>query len=161
MKKVFIILLIIISLEVSAQFKDTEIFKPSIKESVISQNPNLIFGFIDPAKFNMNHSYSMSYSSFAGNGIALGVYTNNMSYLFNEDLLLELDASLVHSPYSSFGNKHQDQLNGIYLSRAELTYKPWKNFQVSVQYRQVPNGFFFNPFSNYGYYNSLFESGWK
>lgn len=74
---------------------------------------------------------------------------------------MEVDASLVHSPYSSFGKNYQNQLNGIYLSGAALNYQPWKNVNVSVQYRNIPGGFFnglygLNRFGGGFYDNNLF-----
>ncbi len=49
------------------------------------------------------------------------------------------------------GNMGAD-LSKIYLSRAELNYRPWDNFMVNIQYRQMPYGGywgspFYDPFS--------------
>jgi hypothetical protein len=97
----------------------------------------------------------MSYSSFGENGVALGVYTNNMSYKFSENLNVEADISFVNSPYSSFGETHSKQINGIYLSRAQLNYKIADNFKVMIRYNQVPNSYY----SPYGYsgYNPFYS----
>ncbi|HOJ17366.1 MAG: hypothetical protein GX452_02450 [Ignavibacteriales bacterium] len=147
-----LLIIILINVAIYPQIKNTEILKPTVKESIISDSPNLVFGFINPSNFFMRHSYSMSYSSFGNNGLALGVYTNNMLYKVADNLTVEVDASLIHSPYSSFGKDHQNMINGIYLSRAQINYQPWENFNVIMQYRSVPDGFY----SPYGYgYNRL------
>jgi len=126
-----------------SQFKDKNIFKPSIQEGMINNNtPSLILGFFNPENFSMSHSYSMSYTTSGNNGLALGVYTNTMRYKFADNFNMQLDASLVHSPYSSFGKNYQDQISGIYLSSAQLNYQPWKDVNISVQYRNVPGGMF-------------------
>ncbi len=154
MKKIIYILLLSSSIAL-AQFKN-ELDKPvNIRGGIVNNSPSsFLLGFINPQNFQMNHSISMSYSSFGGNGVALGVYTNNMSYKFSDNLNIEADVSFVNSPYSSFGENHSKQLNGIYLSRAQLNYKIADNFKVMLQYNQLPNSYYspygysrFNPFS--------------
>jgi len=162
MKKIIILIVLLGSVSCFSQFKDKNIFKPTVEEGMIhAEQPALLLGFINPDNFSMSHSYSMSYMTSAGNGLALGVYTNTMRYKFTNNLSMEVDASLVHSPYSSFGKNYQNQLNGIYLSGAALNYQPWKNVNVSVQYRNIPGGFFnglygLNRFGGGFYDNNLF-----
>lgn len=155
MKKGLLIVLFFAITTGYAQFKDENIFKPSVREGIISHTPNLIFGFINPDNLIMNHSYSMSYTTFGGQGIAMGVYTNSLLFKFADNLNLQVDASLVHSPYSSFGKDHQNMLNGIYLSRAQLNYQPWDNFNISVQYRSLPVNYY-SPYSGFYGYNRNF-----
>jgi hypothetical protein len=158
MKKLLAAIIICSGLVANAQFKDDNQFTPSVKDGIINANTGgNIFGFINPNNFTMHHSYSLSFSSFGGgNNMALGVYTNSMAYKFNEDLNVQLDASFVHSPYSSFGKNVQNSINGIYISNAQLNYQPWKDFHVTVQYRNVPNSFY----GPYGYgYGSFFNDG--
>jgi hypothetical protein len=97
----------------------------------------------------------MSYSSFGGGGAALGVYTNQLNYNFNEDLSLIVETSLVNSPYNSFGQGFSDQINGIYLSRAALNYQISENSALSVQFRSLP-GSYYSPYGygSFGRYNS-------
>ncbi|HSP89036.1 MAG TPA: hypothetical protein VLN45_12945, partial [Ignavibacteriaceae bacterium] len=94
----------------------------------------------------------MSYSSFGNNGVALGVYTNSMLYNFSDNLNIQTDISFVNSPYSTLGQDFQNNLNGIYLSRAAINYKPWKDVAVSLQYSQLP---YYSPYSRYSNYNRL------
>jgi len=162
MKKILLFTVILASINCFSQFKDKNIFKPSIQEGMINNNtPSLMLGFINPENFSMSHSYSMSYTTSGNNGLALGVYTNSLRYKFAENFNMQVDASLVHSPYSSFGKNYQDQINGIYLSGAQLNYQPWKDVNISVQYRNIPGGFYndfygFNRFSGGLYENFLF-----
>ena len=145
MKKIFILICFVFVLPsaVFAQFKDSNIFKPSVKDGMIDDSPNFILGIFDPSKFSMHHTYSMSYTSFWKEGIALGVYTNSMQYNFTDKLNVQLDASLVHSPYSSFGKNFQNSISGIYVDRAQLNYTPWDNVKVMLQYRQIPYSSYF------------------
>ncbi len=151
MKKLFFLSLILISSTVYGQFKNKQEAPVDIKSGIINSNPSSFFlGFINPNNFSMNHSFSMSYSAFSGNSIALGVYTNSIFYKFNDQLNIQVDASLVNSPYNSFGQAYSDQINGIYLSRAQLNYRPSDNMHFSIQFRNSPVGYY-SPFGYYGY----------
>lgn len=144
-----VLIFFLVSFAVFGQFKEDSENKIPIKSALTNNSASgLILSFFDPSKFSMDHSFSMSYSSFGSNGIALGVYTNTMGYQFADNLRLEVDASFVNSPYSSFGDDLTNQINGIYLSRAELNFKPSENTNIIIQYRQIPAGFGYN----YGYY---------
>jgi hypothetical protein len=151
MKKLLVMLFAIFAVSSFAQYKDPGFPKNNVKDGIITQPSSSLFGFLNSENFSMHHSYSMSYSSFGGNGLALGVYTNSMNLSLAENLNVQVDASLVHSPYSSFGKDVQNSINGIYLSRAALNYKPWDDVYISVQYRQIPA--YSYPYG--GYYNSF------
>ncbi len=147
MKKLIIILLVASSVSF-AQFKKDYDKPIDIKSGITNYNPSGFFtGFFNPQNFDMHHTVSMSYSSFGGQGVALGVYTNSMAYKFSENLDVEADVSFVNSPYSSLGDAHTKSLNGIYLSRAQLNYRFSDDFHVTLRYNQVPGGYY----SPYGY----------
>ncbi|MGE5410003.1 MAG: hypothetical protein ACM3MI_03510 [Clostridiales bacterium] len=147
MKKILFLLLVLSTVSFS-QFRDQAETKSSLHDGMISNNtPSVILGFFNPDNFRMQHSYSLSYSAFGGNGLAMGVYTNSMIYKFNDKLNIQVDASLVHTPYSTFNRSIQDQINGLYLSKAELNYRPSDNFMINVQYSHNPMGYY----SPYGY----------
>ena len=152
MKNIFIVVCFLVTMHsmTQAQFKSSSIFQPSVKDGMINDSPSFILGIFDPSKFSMHHMYSLSYSSFGSNGVALGVYTNSMQYQFSDKLNVQLDASLVHSPYSTLGKNFQNNINGIYIDRAQLNYAPWDNVNVVLQYRQLP----YNYYSGFGYYDS-------
>jgi len=147
-KQLVFILLIISSISFS-QFKDKEI-SPKIKDGITNYSPSgFLSNFLSPDNFKMNHSVSMSYSASGNHGVALSTYTNSMAFRFTENLNLEVDASLVASPYSSFGENHQKDINGIYLTRAQLNYKMSENSNLMIQYYSPPPGSYYN-----SYYNS-------
>jgi hypothetical protein len=154
MKKLVLILRLGIYSSVFAQYKDPGFPTENVKDGIIdnSYSSGNLFGFLNSENFQMNHQFSMSYSSFGGNGIALGVYTNSMLYSFAENLNVQADVSFVNSPYSTLGQDFQNSLNGIYLSRAAVNYQPWKDVSISLQYRQLP---YHSPYSYYG--NSMFD----
>jgi hypothetical protein len=138
----------------SAQLKSQLAQESRISEGLIKQSESSLFlGWFDPSKFEMHHMFELSYQSIGGQGMSLGTYTNSMSYQFADNLNARADVSMSYSPYntfSSFGGKKND-LSAIYLSRAELNYRPWDNVMVQFQYRQLPYG---------SYYASPFYDPW-
>jgi hypothetical protein len=150
MKKIVILIFIGFTLTGFAQFKDSGLENPGVKDGLVdhSSSGNL-FGFLNSENFVMKHSYDLSYSAFGAEGFALGVYTNSMFFRINPDLNIQTDISVVNSPYSTLGKNFQNNLNGIYLSRAAINYKPFKDVSISLQYRNLPGAY--NPYM----YNGL------
>jgi hypothetical protein len=139
MKKIVLIFIIGVALTGFAQFRDSGLDSPGVRDGIIDHSGGgNLFGFLNSDNFQMKHSYDMSYSSFGGEGFALGVYTNSMFFRINPDLNIQTDISIVNSPYSTMGKNFQNNLNGIYLSRAAINYQPFKDFSISLQYRTLP-----------------------
>ena len=131
-----------------SQFKDKEL-TPAIMDGITNYSPSgFLSNFLNPNNFSMNHSVNMSYSAFGNNGIALSTYTNSMAFRLSENLNLEIDASAIASPYSSFGEQHQKSINGIYLTRAQLNYKISDKSNLTIQYLNLPPGTYYNNYYN-------------
>lgn len=132
------------------QFKSDAAHPSEPSGGLITQPPSeVLFGWFDPSKFTMRNSVEFSYQSFAGQGMSLGTYTNTMMYRFADNLNARADVSMSFSPsnsFSSFGAKASNNFSGIYLSNAQLSYRPWENFQVQLQYSQLPYGSYYSPF---------------
>jgi hypothetical protein len=140
----------------SAQFKTKMNDQPNVSESLIrSDDSGLLFGWFDPGKLKMSQSYSLSYQTFGSNGFALGVYTNSMSYQISKPLSVQMDVSLMHSPYSSMGDQFGKSLSGIYLTRAELNYQPSDNTLFQIQFRQMPQALYYGGYGFGGSYWGL------
>ena len=151
MKSLFCSLLaiVLVTTFASAQFKAKSNDEPSVSQSLIrSDDSGLLFGWFDPGKLKMTQSYSLSYQTFGQNGLALGVYTNSLSYQISNPLSVQMDVSVMHSPYNTFGDKLGKSLSGIYLSRAQINYKPSDNMLFQVQFRQLPPSLYYG---GYGY----------
>lgn len=129
--------------------------RPSITQSGGSIMSSL-FGWFDPERFHMRHSIQMSYQTLgAGGGFSLGTYTNSMLYQVTDNLNARADVSFSFSPYNTFSKYGgaPSMLNKVYLSRAEINYRPMENMLLQVQYRQLPfSPFYYNPF----YYGNSF-----
>ncbi len=157
MKKLILSLFIIISVSINAQFKDPGFTTESPRDGIIKNNSGSLLGFLNSDNFIMRHSIGFSYSTFAGQGISLASYTNSMMYKFSDNMNVQLDASFVTSPYSTLGKNFQNSLQGIYITKAALNYKPWDDVYISVQYRNMPT-MMYDPYGRHGYYgNSLWR----
>ena len=136
------------------QFKSQVEQESRVSDGIIQHaDPSLLFGWFNPENFHMRLSLSFSYLTMGGEGVSLGTYTNSMMYEFAQNLNARADVSLSYSPFGSssiMGKGLGNSLSSVYLSRAELNYKPWDNVYVQFQYRRSP----------YGYYNSPFSSPW-
>jgi len=158
-KKILLLIVLFSTAGTLAQFRDTGIEPKSVKEGIVSENSNSIFGFLNSDDFIMRHSFSLDYSTFAGQSMSLTSYTNSMFYRLMNNLNVQLDVSVMYSPYSSLGEQFQKDISGIYISNAAINYHPWDNFSVHLQYRSMPFGYgYYHPF--YGYGNPFnFNSG--
>lgn len=133
-----------------AQFKGQIEREAQSSGGLIAQpSSSLFFGWFDSNRFTMHHTFDLSYQTIGGQGLSLGTYTNSMMYQFADNLNARADISMSYSPYnsfSSFGGKGSKDFSGIYLSRAQLNYRPWENVSVQLQYQQIPYGYFNSPF---------------
>lgn len=158
---VLTVLFLCLPVDARSQFKGQIEREASSSGGLITQqSSSLFFGWFDPSRFTMHHTFEMSYQTFGGQGMTLGTYTNSMSYRFAEDLDARADISMSYSPtnsFSSFGGQKSKDFSGIYLSRAQLNYRPWENVTVQIQYRQLPYGSsYFSPFYHPWYGESGF-----
>lgn len=159
MKKILLMIILLSTPLVFAQFRDSGFETNSVKEGIVSENSSALFGFLNSDDFIMRHSFSLNYSTFAGQGMSLTSYTNSMFYRLMNNLNVQLDVSVMYSPYSTLGEQFQKDVSGVYVSNAAINYHPWDNFSVHLQYRSMPFGYgYYHPF--YGYGNPFnFSSG--
>ena len=156
--KNILMLIVLLSISASAQFKPKSSEQPRVSDSFIQpQSASDWFNLFNPNNFQMRHSYSASYTAFGGEGIALQQYTNTMLYQFAPNLDARVDISLQNSPYSTFEHRLQNQFNRLSLSRAEINYRPWENTHIRLSYREYPHSYYgYQPFggmfSGLGYY---------
>jgi hypothetical protein len=141
---VIIIMVLVISMTGIAQFKSqnpeqttatNSLFKPSGISS--------FFGLLNSENFSMHHTISMQYITGGNTALSLASYTNSMFYKISDPLNVRMDISLMGSPFGQYSN--DKNFSKLFISRAELNYKPWENFHIQLQYRQLP-------LNMYGYY---------
>ena len=141
----FFIIAACLAVRADAQFRQRPADEPSAAESFVHPPTSEAWlGFFNPENFTMHHSYSMSYSAFGSQGIALGRYTNSMEYKFSDKLDAHVAVSMQQSPYSTFDKGLTNSLTGIFLDRAEINYRPTDNTFLRVSFRQVPYYYGYN-----------------
>ena len=155
-------------LPANAQFRSQVERDARVSSGMVESATTSMFGWFNPDKFHMRHSLSFSYLTMGGEGMSVGTYTNSMMYEIADNLQARADVSMSYSPnssFSQFGGQRASNLSSIYLSRAEISYKPWENVLVHVQFRQQPYGYY-SPFgSSFGStfgstFGSSFGSPW-
>jgi hypothetical protein len=147
MKQISFILCLLscFSLSSPAQFRGEEPRPPSLSEQ--KQPSASLFGFLNSDNFQMRHSVSMIYMTLGNQSIGVSMYTNSMKYQLAENLSARADVSLAFSPFGSLNQQNKNDFSGIFLNRASIDYKPFKDMQISLQYRGYPNAFM-NPYQN-------------
>lgn len=149
--KTLIVLLALSAIAVS-QFRSQPEARSSVGESLLRQDDGgLLFGWFDPSRLSVRNSYSLSYSTSGGKGYSLGELTSNIAYQISNPLSVQFDVSLVHSPFNNIGGSFAKDISGIYLSRAELNYRPSKNMFFQIQFRQLPAMYWLNNYDRFGY----------
>ncbi len=123
------------------QFKN-EGDQQSVAQSLVQPvvGGNSLFGLINPNNFTMRQSLSYSFVSGGGMSTSLASFTNSMFYKISDPLNVRFDVTLQGSPMGA-ATPYQQALNGVFLSRAELNYRPWDNFFVQVEYSHLPSNY--------------------
>ncbi len=114
---------------------------------------NLIFGFINPKNFSLNHSFNLSYQTYGNASYSIASYTGTLSYKILNNLNISADVTMQYSPFANIGssntvlnNDFQNSLNGVYLSRVSLNYKPMKNMFINIEYVNNKSSYLLNDY---------------
>jgi len=158
--KLVIVLMILIPVIGFGQLKK-DAGKINISNTLEKGNtPISMLGFLDPSKFHMEHSFSVSYAAMGGAGIMMNTYLNTINYKFSDHLEVRTKLGIMSSPYNSLPNQ-QYMNDARFFGGAEVLYKPGKNTAISLRFESVPAGYFYQQglYRNYPYYSrpSLFD----
>ena len=92
---------------------------------------------LDPSRFSMSHSYSVSLFSLGGQTLSQGLYLNTMNFKFSDPLTMQVRIGYLHQPFG--GLQNQSPMNGkVFLQRARLEYKPSERTTFSIDIQQYP-----------------------
>ncbi|MDZ7292966.1 MAG: hypothetical protein ONB44_20845 [candidate division KSB1 bacterium] len=150
--KVFTVVAVILMLLPMVAFGQLkEQLKPQSFSQILTQPRGLVGVLgLDPNRFRMQHSYSLSYISLGGHGFSQGVYLNTMSYRFSDPLQVSLQWGIMNQPLGSFGVPSLYQ-SGVFLSGASMEYKPSRNLSIGLQFNNVPASFWYYPYGRQSY----------
>lgn len=110
---------------------------------------------LNPNKFSMSHSYTLSFTSIGGHSFSQGLYLNTMKYQLSNPLTMYLQIGFLNQPFGGFGQKSPFE-SKLFLSGAGFEFKPSDNFKVQFEYSQTP-GTIYSPY----YYNRFYNnSAW-
>jgi hypothetical protein len=103
--------------------------------TTLTQNPASSFQLLNPERFNMAQSYTMSYSGSSWGSRSTGVYLNSLSYSFSIPLTLTVDIGAYNLFSSSlpegFPSQETNQPEFI-LPRISLDYQPTENIHIGL-----------------------------
>ncbi|MBN1780458.1 hypothetical protein JW948_04980 [bacterium] len=94
---------------------------------------------IDPAKFDMSQSYSLSVLSTGKQSMNQGMYLNTMTYRFSDPLLMQLRVGYLHQPFGGNNSLMPSQQGSLFIQGAYLQYKPMENMTISIDYQSYPS----------------------
>ncbi|MFH1853669.1 MAG: hypothetical protein ABIA75_15135 [Candidatus Neomarinimicrobiota bacterium] len=126
----------------AAQFKNDvpRVDFPAELENLQSADSGSLF---DPSRFQMQHGFSMSMSSFGGQSFGVGAYTNYMSFLLRDNLRLTTNFSLIQ-PSMLSGVEAANRLDGQVGYGAQLQYQPRPNLLLEVGFQTYPRYLSYN-----------------
>jgi hypothetical protein len=104
---------------------------------------------LDPHKFSMNHSYSLTMGSFGGHGYNEGLYLNTMSYRLT-NMAMYFQLGVRHQPFGgALGNEFSQSDPQAFVAGAGFAYKLGDNTSLQFEYRQVPaSSYYYSPYSS-------------
>lgn len=99
-------------------------------------------GFLDnllnPDKFNISHSYSISCFNFGNQTMSQGLFLSTLNYKFSNPLTMQIKVGFLNQPFGGFNSSGSN--NTIFLQRAMLKYQPSANMTFTVDFQQIPQG---------------------
>lgn len=135
-----------------AQFQNQPT-KPNISSVLNTPTGTVMGGLLNPQKFQMHHTVSMSYGNVFGQSLMLSSYMNTINYQFSEKLNLQANLGIMSSPFNTFGksfylNKPQ------FFGSAQINYRLNDHTNFMFRIESSPFGYGYN--SGYGY-SPMFE----
>lgn len=105
----------------------------------------ILNALLDPSKFSMSQSYSLSFLASGSRSYNQGLYLNQMTYRFSNPLIMQVAVGYMHQPFG--GPILAKNAGGnLFVQRASLQYRPSQNTIFSIQYESLPYGMH-NPYS--------------
>jgi len=116
------------------------------------------FSFLQPNRFSMHQSYSVSFMSSGAGSASSGLYLNTLSYRLANPLTLSADLGFYTPISSTFPGSRQNTLisqgggSSVVLPRVGLEYRPNENFSMNLEIFNGPDAWkaygFSQPFWN-------------
>ena len=96
------------------------------------------FSLLDPNRFSMSHSYSLSYFSGGGDGQMIGLYINSMKYQLSNSIDVSVKLGWLHQPSNMFSQNRGVTDYGTVLPNFQLQYHPSEKFKFMISFESIP-----------------------
>jgi hypothetical protein len=141
----YLIAIFVVAIAVSAgvgQSVDVKSDAASPAEAIGANRYESKFSLLDPSRFSMTHSYTLSYFSVGGHGQTLGLYVNSMRYQLSKSLDLGVALGWLHQPSQVFSRNDRGVTNyGTILPNVQLLYHPSEKFRFLISFESLPGGY--------------------
>lgn len=94
---------------------------------------------LNPARFSMQQTYSLSYLSYGGRAFSQGIYLNTMEYQPADPLRLQVRWGLAHQPFAGAGIPGIYG-SGLFFSGANVEYRPSSKVRIGLSFDSYPPG---------------------
>lgn len=117
----------------------SHIFKPS---ELVQKPSGFLNYLIDPSKFEMSQSYSLSYMSSGNRNSNVGLYLNTLTYQFSDPLMMQVSVGYMHQPFGGTNTQLVSREGSVFLQGAHVQYRPTKSLLISLDYESYPSMMF-------------------
>ncbi len=140
-----LLVILLLSGLIFAQFR-SQTAAPVIPVNTRGLSQTQYLSILDPSRFSMQHSFSLSMMNFSGRSLGLGAYTNQMNFMLKDNLRFQTQFSLVQ-PSGGLDPMANNGLGGQVYYGASLDYQPTENFLVRFSMDNYPRYRFYRPYS--------------
>jgi hypothetical protein len=134
--------LLIPALALAQSENKSVVFKPG---KTFDKPTGFLNSLLDPSRFSMSQSYTMSFMRVGNQTLNQGLYLNTMNYRISNPLLAQVRVGFLHQPFGAYGNTG-DQNGKLFLQRAMLQYRPSDKMSIVFDYQAYPTSFGVNPY---------------
>ena len=136
----------------------SQVPKQNVGAMITGNNLSTTVPLLDPTRFDMHHSFSMSTMSLGGQAMNVAAYTNIMTYELNHNLHLGTRFSLVQ-PTGMMGPGNYGLNNTQFLYDANLQYRPSENTLIEFKMSNRPyyNRYNHHRLEYHPFYNNYYK----
>ncbi len=147
----FILIITILGFGLAGAQSNTEkssVFKPDPTYSI--QRPSgFLSSLLDPSRFSMSHSYSISLLTAGKQTFNQGFYLNTMNYKFTDQFTLQARIGFLHQPLGGGFGMMNGQNSKVFLQSARFQYKPSDKTSITFDYQVIPSSMAYPYYSRY------------
>jgi hypothetical protein len=114
---------------------------PDEGKHVLGLTPNRFgsLGLLDPERFQMSQSYSMSFVSNGKQSNSAGMYLNTMTYQFSMPISMRLQVGYMHDPFVLLGGGGDAMGGGqLFIPNFDVVIRPMKYMTIQFHYGMAP-----------------------